>query len=118
MVTDFFRVSQVPDGVQVLELSLPGVLDAADLERLNDALLTAVVTAPHGRWVLDLGGVDYVGSAVLGMFVNVRQQVKQGGGRMALCGLSPTLQDIFRTCCMERLFTIGRSRDDAVRRVS
>lgn len=118
MVRDFFRVVQAADGIQVVELSLPGLLDAAELDRLNDNLLSQIAAAPNGRWVLDLSSVDYVGSAVLGTFVNIRQQVKSGGGRLVLCCLSSTLQDIFRACCMERLFTICRTREDAVYRVT
>jgi anti-anti-sigma factor len=117
MGRDFFRVTKT-GGVQVVELALPGTLDAAELDHLNDSLLSQVIAAPHGRWVLDLASVDYVGSAVLGMFVNVRQQVKAGGGMLVLCSMSQTLQEIFRACCMERLFTITRSRDEALRKLA
>jgi anti-anti-sigma regulatory factor len=46
--------------------------------------------------------------------VNVRQRVKEARGRLVLCGLSPRLLQIFKTCCMERLFKIVRSRDEAI----
>jgi len=47
--------------------------------------------------------------------VNLRHRTKKAGGKLVLCGLAPRLIEIFRTCCMERLFTITRTRPEAVR---
>ena len=114
MATDLFRVnSEGP--VQVVELSLPSQLDSEDFDRMNDALLSLFDDKPEGRWVLDLSGLAYVGSSALGLMVNIRQKVKQAGGKLALCGLSPRLLGIFKTCCLERLFVIKPQRADAVR---
>ena len=103
-------------GANVLELSLPDQLDDSDFDRLNEALLGLINDASR-NWVVDLSRVDYMGSAMLGMMVNLRQQVKNAKGRLVLCGMSQRLTDIFRTCCMERLFTITRTKADALRMV-
>lgn len=114
MATDLFRVnSEGP--VQVVELRLPSQLDSEDFDRANDALLSLFDEKPEGRWVLDLSELEYAGSSALGLMVNIRQKVKQAGGKLALCGLSPRLLGIFRTCCLERLFLIKSLRADAVR---
>ena len=110
---DLFHLTRAGD-VHVVELSLPIDLDVGEFDRLNDALLSAIGGAPDGRWVLDLSRLDYMGSASLGLMVNVRQQIKQAGGRLVLCGMSPRLIQIFRTCCMEQLFKIARTRDEAI----
>ena len=110
---DWFRVSDV-ESVRVVELSLPPVPDNADLDRLNESLLSLFGGQPEGRWVLDLSGLSYAGSPILGRMVNIRQRVKQSGGRLVLCGLSPRLLRIFQTCSLERLFRITRTREDAV----
>jgi anti-anti-sigma factor len=117
MATDLFQVKS--DGpVQVVELSLPSQLDSEDFDRLNDALLTLFDEKPEGRWVLDLSALAYAGSSALGLMVNIRQKVKQAGGRLALCGLSPRLMGVFKTCCLERLFVIKSLRSDAVRAIA
>ena len=117
MASDLFRV--IPEGsVQVVELSLPQQLDSGEFDRINDALLSLFSEKPDGRWVLDLTGLAYMGSSALGLMVNIRQKVKQAGGKLALCGLSPRLMQIFRTCCLERLFTIKSVRADAVRAIA
>lgn len=111
--TDLFKMSRV-GLVNVIELTLPPTLDIDEFDRLNESLLAVVRAEPGAGWVLDLSRLSYVGSALLGLMVNMRQQIKQSGGRMALCGLSPQLVHIFNTCCMERLFRIVKSRADAV----
>lgn len=111
---DYFRVQQV-QGVTVLELSLPDAMDTSEFDRLNDAILTLFEGTAAGKWVVDLTHVSYMGSSTLGLMVNLRQRIKSGGGRLVLCCLSPRLWEIFRTCCMERLFTIARTRDEALR---
>ena len=113
MPEDLFHVTQVKS-VNVVELTMPQTLDIDEFDRLNDSLLGVVREQAEGAWVLDLSRLSYMGSAALGLMVNLRQQIKQSGGRLVLCGLSPQLLHIFKTCCMERLFKIVRSRDEAI----
>jgi anti-sigma B factor antagonist len=105
------------DKVTVVELTLPPTLDSDEFDQLNDSLLKPIGDRPDGRWVLDLSQLSYLGSAALGLMVNLRQQVKTAGGMLVLCGMSSRLAGIFRTCCLERLFTIKGNRDDALRAV-
>jgi anti-anti-sigma factor len=100
--------------VQVIRLELPDSLDSDEFDRLNETILTELGRQPAGTWVLDLSPVHYAPSSLLGLMVNVRQRVKQAGGRLVLCGLSDTLLQIFRTCSLERLFVIRRTTVEAV----
>ena len=112
-----------PDTIQVTEegsvtlvaLMLPPSLDSEEFGQLNDSLLAVIADHPSGRYVLDLSNLSYLGSSALGLMVNVRQRIKDAGGRLILCGLSPRLLQIFQTCCMERLFTIKPTRLEALR---
>ena len=106
--------------VTVVELNLPDGLDSTVFDRLNEDLQGVFDQAASGnshRWVLDLSNVSYLGSAALGLMVNIRHRVRSQQGKLALCNLSPRLSQIFRTCCLEKLFTITRSRDEALRAV-
>lgn len=103
--------------VTVVELTLPASLDAEEFDRLNQQLQAALGETPRGRWVLDLQAAEYVGSAVLGLMVNVRQQIKQASGRLIVCGLSQRMVEVFHTCSLERLFTVRPTREEAVQAV-
>ncbi len=114
MAKDFLKVIAV-QSVNVIDLALPESLDSEEFDRLNDSMLKTLDGKVSGKWVLDLASVDYMGSSVLGLMINVRQHIKSGGGRLALAGLSPRLTQIFHTCCLEKLFTIAKNRDEAVK---
>ena len=116
MSSDLFQILAV-EQARVVDLSLPISLDSGEFDRINESLLERINREPSAWWVLDLSRLTYMGSAALGLMVNLRQQVKQGGGKLVLCGMSPRLQQIFRTCCMERLFTIKATRLDALKAV-
>jgi anti-sigma B factor antagonist len=113
MSANLYRHSKVGT-VNVVDLTLPHTLDIEEFDRLNESILELIRGEPQGQWVLDLSQLSYMGSAALGLLVNLRQQIKQSGGRLVLCGLSPQLLQIFKTCCMEKLFRIVKSRKDAV----
>lgn len=100
--------------VNIVDLTLPPTLDIDEFDRLNESILELIRSEPDGQWVLDLSQLSYMGSAALGLLVNLRQQIKQSGGRLVLCGLSAQLLQIFRTCCMEKLFRIVKTRKDAI----
>jgi anti-sigma B factor antagonist len=103
--------------VTVVELNLPDGLDSTVFDRLNEDLLGVFDPQTNSRWILDLANVQYMGSAALGLMVNIRHRIRSTQGKLALCNLSPRLYQIFKTCCLERLFTISRSRDEAMRAV-
>jgi anti-sigma B factor antagonist len=117
MSEDLFYVTPL-DRATVVELALPPSLDSEVFDQLNDSLLKLIGQTPHGRWVFDLSRLSYLGSAALGLMINLRQQVKDAGGILVLCGLSPRLASIFRTCCLERLFLIRTNRNEALREMA
>jgi anti-anti-sigma factor len=117
MANDLFRLTD--DGsVKVLDLVLPTSIDSSEFDRLNESVLDAIGQAPGAGWVLDLSRVSYMGSAVLGLMVNIRQVVMKAQGKVVLCGMSERLMRIFETCCLERLFKIVPTRPEAVRHAS
>jgi anti-anti-sigma factor len=98
----------------VVELRLPESLDSMEFDNLNESMLKLLEGRTKQKWIVDLSAVAYMGSAMLGLLVNVRQQIKAGGGKLLLCGLSSAMMNIFKTCCMERLFTIVKDRRTAL----
>lgn len=109
-----FQVTEV--GVaNVATLLLPELMDSQDIDRLNDEMLQAISAAPRKGWVFDLTSLSYMGSSALGLMVNLRQRIRELGGELVLCNVSPQLSRILRTCCLERLFEQARTREDALR---
>jgi anti-sigma B factor antagonist len=101
--------------VRLVRLAMPDTLDAMEFDQLNEAMLGLIHGAEQFRWVINLSRVGYLGSSMLGMLVNVRQKVKSQRGELVLCELSPRLLEIFKACCLERLFNIHKTETDALR---
>ena len=116
MAREFYTHLQIGNA-NVIVLDLPDTLDSSEFDRLNDAMLALVTPDADKSWVLDLTPSHYVGSAVLGLMVNIRQRIHTARGRLFLAGLSPRLLEIFHATSLERLFTLCRTRDDALRRI-
>lgn len=114
MANDLFRLSD-EGPIKVLALSLPTTIDSSEFDRLNESVLEMLAKDPGAGWVLDLTHVAYMGSAVLGLMVNIRQVVMKAQGKVVLFGMNERLMRIFETCCMERLFKIVPTRAEAVR---
>jgi anti-anti-sigma factor len=114
MSRDFVKVTTIQQ-IDVIDLWLPEQLDSEEFDRLNESLMRTLDGKISGRWLLDLAAVNYMGSSVLGLMINIRQHIKSDGGKLALSGLTPRMAQIFRTCCLERLFVIARTREEGIR---
>ena len=47
-----------------------------------------------GKLVIDFGQVDYVSSAGLRVLLKTAKQMRQGGGKLALCGLNDQNREV------------------------
>ena len=123
MASRYVEVSTAPDAagkgpaVQILELNVPRNVDMYEFDRVNEEVARVTADDTAGRWVLDMSSTDYIGSAILGVLVNVRQRIRGGGGHLAVCCLSGALVHAMRTCSLYNLFTIAETRAEAVRLV-
>jgi anti-anti-sigma factor len=112
----FFRVIPA-DGACIIELSLPDMMDGMQFDQLTDELLAELDVARAPAWVLDMSQVAYIGSALLGLMVNVRQRIKNARGELVLCRMSPRLAEVLAVSSLERLFRVAKTREEALRMV-
>jgi anti-sigma B factor antagonist len=66
------------------------------------------------RLVLDFTGVDLISSSLLGKLILLQRRVDNSGGKLCLCELSTTVQSVFKTSNLDRLFKIVRDRRAAL----
>ena len=98
----------------VMKFTLPELIDSLEIDGLLDQALRSLDGRANQGWIIDLSATAYLGSSMLGLMVNIRERIKQAGGKLVLCGLSPELLRIFQACCLERLFTIVKTRPEAL----
>jgi anti-anti-sigma factor len=66
------------------------------------------------RFVLNLGAVPGLSSAMLGKLIAFQKQVKRRGGELTLCALSPELAARFESMRLDRLFHICATEEEAL----
>lgn len=69
------------------------------------------------KLILDFAGVDLISSSLLGKLILLQRRVDGSGGKLRLCELSPTVQSVFKTSNLDRLFGIVRDRAAAIEEV-
>ena len=113
MPRKLFEIIEAPPAA-VLELDVPTELDPLAIDEMMSTVVAAVEQRAGRPWVIDLSRVDYLNSSGLGMLCNIRNRVRTSKGKLALCGLSPQMIELFRSCCLEKLFVIAHTRAQAI----
>jgi anti-anti-sigma factor len=79
------------------------------------AELARLAGPPGCRLVLDLSRVEFFPSLLLGQLVALHRKVRSGGGVLVLSGLSPQVALVLERTRLERIFTICRDEEEALR---
>jgi anti-anti-sigma factor len=77
-----------------------------DVVRDLGARLQGLVEQGHVRLLLNLTGVRYACSSLLGNLAWLHRQVGRGKGFLRLYGLDPELRDALRICRLDRVFEV------------
>mgnify|MGYP006299204799 CR=1 FL=1 len=91
---------------------LAGRLDAAVAIRFKETMRT-VIDQAQTDIVLGLGQVAFIDSSGLGAIVASMKLMPQGA-KMALAGLTPAVDKVFRMTRMDSIFTIYSTAQDAL----
>lgn len=82
------------------------------LQELN-ALLAEVRQSRPAGMVVDLRAATYFGSCLLEVLRHLGEELKQHGGRMTLCEVSPIGREVLHIAHFDKLWPIAGSRDEA-----
>jgi anti-sigma B factor antagonist len=104
------QADQTPRG---LIARIVGDLGVEQVDELDRQLHLLTVLKPKLA-VLDLSRVPFVSSMAIGALVRFRNQVAEGGGRVALAGMQKDVQDSFRYTGLERVFKLHKSVAEAL----
>ena len=99
--------------VTVVRLKTPKILDDDVIRAVFDPIY-ALSGVGRNHLVLNLALVDYLPSIALGKLVMLNRRVEVANGRLALCQLSPTVQELLETTHLNDLFNIYATEAEAV----
>ena len=103
------------DGVQIISFRERLLFDDKTVREVSDQINAALPSNGKPiRLVLDFSGVDLISSSLLGKLILLLRRIEGGSGRLLLCELSPTVQAVFKTSNLDKLFKIVRDRAAAL----
>ena len=106
------REERREEGILILPVGRIDSNTSGELEK------NLVARGAEPRLVVDLSGVEYVSSAGLRVFLMLARKVKASGGRLALCGLPPSVKQVFDLAGFTALFVVEATADQAFARLS
>jgi anti-sigma B factor antagonist len=103
MPCDFLMV-QTYDNIVLAKIDKDRLLDSANITSLSESLEALLDRHPRISLILDMSTVGYMSSAMLGKLVSLHKAVKINKGRMALSGIKPAIQPLFKITKLDKLF--------------
>jgi len=87
------------DGTSTIKIA--GRFDFRSVRQFQDAL-----RHPIGAWIVDLGEVEFVDSAGLGLLLLLRERVSAAGGSVVVRRLRGQAREVLMMAKFDRLFTL------------
>jgi anti-sigma B factor antagonist len=104
--------------VTVVRLKAPKLLDDNTIREVFNPIYSLVADVGRSHLVLNLAGVEYLSSMALGKLVMLSRKAQAGNGAVALCHLSPTVENTLYTTHLKDLFTIYATEQEALQSFS
>jgi anti-sigma B factor antagonist len=114
-------VSEIEPGTNTAVVTLRGELDAHDASRLRDVLTAAIgEVSAEGRdgrrLVLDLTGVAFLDSTVLGTMIGALRRIREAGGELRIVLPETPARRIFDITGLEPVLNVYPTREAALGR--
>jgi anti-sigma B factor antagonist len=101
------------DGLSLI--AVEGFLDAHTAPHFEKAIQTEI-DAGHNRIVVDCEKLTYISSAGLGVFMSFVEELREAGGDIKICGLTPKVRGVFDMLGFQEIFDLVDDQQTAVRR--
>ncbi|MFN2455419.1 MAG: STAS domain-containing protein [Pyrinomonadaceae bacterium] len=115
MPNQFALETEIKEGLTVI--GLDGYLDAHTAPKFEDAI-QAEIDAGHYRIIVDCEKLTYISSAGLGVFMSFIEELREQGGDIKICGLTPKVQQVFDILGFPEIYDMCASVPEAARRFS
>lgn len=96
-------------------LSLEGYLDAHTAPEF-EKVVESELQAGRVKMIVTCEKLSYISSAGLGVFMSFIEEIREAGGDIKICGLSPKVKQVFEILGFHSLFDIVDDTDAAMKR--
>jgi anti-anti-sigma factor len=90
------------------------LFDEEVIRVLGEQLDRLIQDGGHSRLLVNLGGVRYLSSAVLGKLAWLEKQVAPVGGRIQVCGLDPLVRELLQITRLDGVLDVCGDETEAL----
>jgi anti-sigma B factor antagonist len=98
----------------VARFTVHSIRDEQLIQRIFEQLNRLADEYGRHKLVLDFGGVEAFASLTIGKLVALNTRLRQLGGRLALCNLTPAVAEVIDIMRLGRVFAIYPTQQDAL----
>ncbi|HVT04087.1 MAG TPA: STAS domain-containing protein [Thermoanaerobaculia bacterium] len=109
-----FSISRSSEG-ELVVLALSGFLDAHTAPEFEKAIQHEIDSG-HFQVIVDCAGLTYISSAGLGVFMGFIEEIRERGGDIKICGLTPKVAQVFEILGFPALYDIVNDVPAAIQR--
>ncbi|MEW5874879.1 MAG: STAS domain-containing protein [Candidatus Zixiibacteriota bacterium] len=106
-------LSVTPLSDESLIIATGTMLDNANAPEMLDAIAKAAGTG-YKRIIVEMGNLEFLSSAGVGSILGSVEAVRESGGDVILCGLSPTIKHVLDVLDLSSFLTITADRQSAL----
>jgi anti-anti-sigma factor len=101
-------------GVAIIRFTTPVLRDDRIIRTLFDQIDQELVASGRNRIIIDFAGLEAFASYAIGRLVALNDKLPGQGGRLVMCNLTPTVDEIIDIMSLRKRFKICRSERDAL----
>jgi len=92
----------------------PGTMLDADNAPEMVELISNTAQEPNRFVILDMRELEFISSAGVGSILGTVEMLRQNGGDIILCNMSPTIEHVFRVLDLLEYLSVRSTRDEAL----
>lgn len=95
------------DDVSIVKFTLSLFTDEENVEQLGRELFVLIDKIGCRKIVLNMAGVRYVTSSVLGKLISMHRKLHRGEGQLVICGVGEELDEIMSKSRLDQYFHLA-----------
>ena len=100
--------------ITIVGFLTPSILDQATVNSIGAEVMELVETKGRKRLLIDLTGVKYFSSSMVGKLIALHKKMQEVRGEFKLCSIDPSIYEIFETMRLDTVFDIQPDEPTAV----
>lgn len=110
-----FEVKLVDDAVLLTPQRDLTEFEFGQIESESAKIVGQLTEASKKHLIVDFTRIDYCGSTGLGVLTLLYKKVRERGGEMAICNLSPNEREVLRVTGLDRLWHVCKDVDESLK---